>query len=157
VSENLNDWKIDGKSNRIETKKPIEVDQPWFPNLGFWNDLQSNGSQMLLETLWKHIHMININHLHTESPWENTPSRFLHTWEVQRLTFSRSFNICTGMPSSLGKIRWKLVKGPTGDSQHYVYIYALGTQSRKKRRVSGKTWGFWQKPKVFQTNTKIRG
>jgi hypothetical protein len=39
----------------------------------------------------------------------------------------------------------------------YIYIYALGTQSRKKRRVSGKTWGFWQKPKVFQTNTKIRG
>ena len=187
-------WKIDGKSKRIETKKTIEVDQPWFPNLGFWNDLQSNGSQMLLETLWRHIHMININHLHTESVtmrkhphpdfsgvipffwkyplvmgkslflmgkltingykwpfsiamlvyqracfWKCSPLsphrelplfyglQTLHTWEVQRLTFSRSFNICTGMPSSLKrrirKIRWKLVKGPTGDSQHYVYIY----------------------------------
>ena len=38
-----------------------------------------------------------------------------------------------------------------------TYIYTLGTQTRKKRRVSGKTRGFWQKPEVFQTSTKIRG
>ena len=39
----------------------------------------------------------------------------------------------------------------------YIYIYTLGSQTRKKRRVSGKTRGFWQKPEVFQTSTKIRG
>ena len=34
-------------------------------------------------------------------------------------------------------------------------LKTLGTQTRKKRRVSGKTRGFWQKPQVFQTSTKI--
>jgi hypothetical protein len=37
------------------------------------------------------------------------------------------------------------------------YTYTLRTQTRKKRRVSGKTRGFWQKPDVFQTSTKMRG
>ena len=37
----------------------------------------------------------------------------------------------------------------------YIYIHTLETQTRKTRRVNGKTRRFWQKPEVFQTNTKI--
>ena len=32
----------------------------------------------------------------------------------------------------------------------HTHTYILGTQTRKKSMVSGKTRGFWQKPEVFQ-------
>ena len=81
------------------------------------------------------------------------PHRFWLQRELAADGPMTTFCRCVRPKEKCGRsLSWRSVDVMSCKQQNHI-----GTQTRKKGRVSGKTRGFWQKAEVFQTSTKIRG